>query len=676
MFLYTSTLLNSDEGMWTFDNIPIDTIQKKYGFKIDSKFLDKLRLSSVRFNDGGSGSFVSEDGLAITNHHVAIGQLQKLSTKTNDLVKNGFYAKSKTEELKCSDLELNILVEFENVSESVFSVLLETDSEKVKLKKMKEQIAKIEKESQEKTGYRSDVVELYNGGEYWLYKFKKYTDIRLVMSPESQLASFGGDTDNFNYPRFALDFTFFRVYENNKPIKVKNFLKWTKKSVKENELVFVSGHPGSTDRERTLSELIYDKDFIFPETIRNIESKLEKFKEFSKKGKEEARQANEIISGLENSHKALKGEWEGLKNPEILQKIKSKEDSLKEKINSNDSLKKEFANAFEKIENAQNKLIIRFKKFYYTSIGSSKLLNYALKIVRYSIEKDKPNEKRYEEYRDSSIDSLKLKLFSKAPIYNEVEKIHFKFTLENISEQLDKNDPFRKNALEEEIDSQVERLIDDSKISDMDFRKNLFNLSYEELKKVDDPLLQYIIKLEPYLREERDWYESNIESVMTVQGKKINDIKFKLYGKTVYPDATFTLRLSYGKIKGYLDTNQISVPFRTTYYGLFDRAHSFSLKEEFSLTKKIISAQNKINLSTQLNFISTNDITGGNSGSPVVNSKLEFVGIIFDGNSHSHILNYFYEDEFSRAVSVDAMGIIEALDKIYQTKPLLKELGF
>ncbi|MBP9888150.1 MAG: S46 family peptidase [Leptospiraceae bacterium] len=670
-----NTNILSDEGMWTLDNLPQKNLQEKYDFKITDKWLKNAQLASVRFNDGGSGAFVSNGGLVLTNHHVAMGQLQKMSTKKSDYVKDGFFAKKNSDEKKCPDLELNVLISMENVTSQVVNASKNVETDKAKNEKRKEEIAKIEKTSNDKTRLRSDVVELYDGGEYWLYRYKKYTDVRLVMAPELQAAAFGGDPDNFNYPRFSLDFAFFRVYENNKPIESKNYFKWSKGGAKENELVFVFGHPGSTERQKTMSQILYQKDYSFPEYVKLLKYKLNLFREYANKGKEEKRRAKDYILGMENSLKAIEGELNGLRDKNILNSIEEKETNLKSLVSQNAELKKEFGEIWNRIDSVQKKMIVRHKEFYYRSASNSKLVNIALKIVRYATEIQKPNEKRYEEFRDSNLESLKFRLLSPAPIYLDIEEMMLKNSMELALENLGKEDEFVKLALADEKPNLLAKsLITKTKLQDINLRKELLTGGLEVIQNSKDPLIQWALKIDPILRKDRDWYDDEIESVQTIEGNKLSELKFKAYGKSTYPDATFTLRMSYGTVKGFTDDSTIQIPFKTTYYGLFDRAASFDYAEPFSLSTKTLERKSVINMDTPLNFISTNDITGGNSGSPVINRKGEYVGLIFDGNSFSHVLTYAYTDDKARAVSVHSEGILEALRSIYKMEKLVAEI--
>ncbi len=669
------TSLSSDEGMWTLDNLPQKKIEEKYNFTFTDKWLKNGQLASVRFNDGGSGAFISSRGLVLTNHHVAMGQLQKMSTKTADYVKNGFFTKNFTEEIKSPDLELNILVSMEDVTKQVVGASMTVETDKAKNEKRKEEIAKIEKASNDKTGLRSDVVELYDGGEYWLYRYKKYTDVRLVMAPELQAASFGGDPDNFNYPRFALDFAFFRVYENNKPIESKNYFKWSKEGARENELVFVFGHPGSTERQKTMSQISYQKDYSFPEYVKLLKYKLNLFRKYSQKGKEEKRRAKDYILGMENSLKAIEGELNGLRDKSVLATMQEREDKLQRLVSENPELKKEYGDVWNRIDSIQKKMITRHKEFYYRSASNAKLVNIAIKLVRYATELQKPNEKRYEEYRDSNLESLKFRLLSPAPIYNEIEEMMITNSLHLAIENLGKEDAFVKLALADKLPAELAKsLIPKTKLMDVSLRKELLAGGIDAIQKSKDPLIKWALQIDPILRKDRDWFDDEIESVQAIEGNKLSQLKFKAYGKSTYPDATFTLRMSYGTVKGFTDDSTIQIPFKTTYYGLFDRAESFDNKEPFTLSTKIAERKSAINMSKPLNFITTNDITGGNSGSPVINRKGEYVGLIFDGNSYSHVLSYAYTDNKARAVSVHSEGIIEALRSVYKMEKLVAEI--
>lgn len=665
---------SADEGMWTFDNPPLKQLQDKYNFKPTTQWLDHIRLSSVRFNDGGSGSFVSPNGLVITNHHVAFGQLQKVSTPQKDYVKDGFYARSQAEELKAPDLELNVLVSIENVTARVQGTVKPGMTEKQALDARKAERAKVEKESLDKTGLRSDVVSLYEGGEYWLYRYKKYTDVRIVFAPEQQMAFFGGDPDNFTYPRYDIDFAIMRVYENGQPVQSKEYLKWNTQGASEGDLVFVSGHPGSTERGQTLSQLMLDRDVIYPIRIAKFKRQLQALRAYAARGPEQARQAAEEIFGLENSLKAYTGEFSGM-DKALFDKKTKEEAELRAKVNSNPDWKKQYGDAWDSITAATKKQAELYKPQQFRSISTaSNLASLARQIVVYVAEIKKPDAQRLSGYHDSQLEELKFYLFSPAPIYPEYEEAMLAFSLQDALDQLGPNDLWVKTVLNGKTPVQVaSEVIRGTKLNDPAVRKSLVEGGQAAVDASTDPLIVLARKVDPFFREIRKQYEDTVESVVTSASEKIAKARFAIYGKSVYPDATFTLRLAYGTVKGF-PMNGTMAPPKTTFYGLWDRSIGFSNKPPFNLTPRFIESRNKIDLATPLNFVMTADIIGGNSGSPVINRNGEFVGVIFDGNIESLTGNFVYLEEANRAVAVHSAAIIEALRKVYDAPALANEL--
>jgi hypothetical protein len=665
---------SADEGMWTFDNPPLKQLQSKYGFTPTAQWLDHVRLSSVRFNDGGSGSFVSPNGLVITNHHVAFGQLQKVSTEERDYVRDGFSAKTQADELKCPDLELNVLVSMENVTARVQGAVKNGMTEKQGLDARRAEQAKIQKESLDKTGLRSDVVSLYQGGEYWVYRYKKYTDVRLVFAPEQQMAFFGGDPDNFTFPRYDLDFAVMRVYENDKPIQSKDFLKWNTKGAADGDLVFVSGHPGSTERNLTMTQLTLDRDVIYPLRISRYNRQLEALRAYTERGAEQSRQALEQIFGLENTVKAFGGELKGMDKMLFDKKMKE-ETELRAKVSANPEWRRQYGDAWDAIAAATKKQgdLVRLQQFRSIS-SASNLASLARQIVVYSAEIQKPDGQRLSGYHDSELEELKFYLFSPAPIYLDFEEAMLTFALKDALEQLGPNDPWVKTVLNGKTPNQVAtEVIRGTKVNDPAVRKSLVEGGAAAVNASTDPLIVLARKIDPFFREIRKQLEDNVESVLTTAGEKIAKARFAIYGKSVYPDATFTLRLAYGTVKGY-PMNGTKAPSKTTFYGLYDRSTSFDNKPPFNLTKRFIDRRDKIDLSTPLDFVMTGDIIGGNSGSPVINREGEFVGIIFDGNIESLTGNFVYLEEANRAIAVHSAAIIEALRKVYDAPALANEL--
>ncbi len=672
--LASAAMTAADEGMWTFDNPPVKQLKEKYNFTPDQQWLDHIRLSSVRFNDGGSGSFVGPSGLVITNHHVALGQLQKASTAQKDYVKEGFYAKTQAEELKAADLELNVLVSMENVTSRIQAVIKPGMTDKQALDARKAEEAKIEKESLDKTGFRSDVVSLYGGGEYWLYRYKKYTDVRIVFAPEQQAAFFGGDPDNFTYPRYDLDFALFRAYENGRPVQSKEYLKWNSKGAADGELVFVSGHPGSTERSLTLAQLEADRDVFYPFRLERYRRWLQALRAYSGRGPEQARQAADRVFGFENSLKAVSGEYKGM-DKALFDKKTKEEEELRAKVEANPDWRRDYGSAWSEIATATKRQQGLVKLQLYRSISTgSKLASLARQIVVYAAEIKKPDAERLDGYHDSQLEELKFYLFSPAPVYPEFEEALFTFWLQTSRDELGVDDPWVKAILDGKTAAQVaSEAIRGTKLADPATRKALVEGGEAAVNASTDPLIVLARKAEPFFRELEKQYEENVESVLTRAEEKIAKARFAIYGKSVYPDATFTLRLAYGTVKGY-PMNGTQAPSKTTFYGLYDRSASFDNKSPFNLMPRFIQRKNRVNLSTPLDFVSTADIIGGNSGSPVTNKNGEFVGIIFDGNIESLTGNFVYLEETNRAVSVHSAAIIEALRNLYDAPALASEL--
>jgi hypothetical protein len=666
-------LSRADEGMWTFDNPPAKQLEKKYGFTPGQQWLDHVRLSCVRLNDGGSGSFVSSHGLLLTNHHVARGQLQKNSTKEHDYIRDGFYAATPEQEMKSPDLEVNVLVSMENVTERVVTALKGATTAEKEFAARKAVIASIEKESLDKTGFRSDVVTLYQGGEYWLYRYKKYTDVRLVFAPEQQIAFFGGDPDNFTYPRYDLDMALFRVYEDGKPVDSKDYLRWNPKGADADELVFVAGHPGSTQRLDTVAQLESDRDYFYPNILKALKHRIAVVKAYAATGPEPARESGSVIFGLENGLKSLENSYKGLLDPKIMA-IKEKEEAqFKSLVTSNPKWKTEYGGAWDAIAGAVHKAEPRMKAQFFRSLDA-RLPSIAMTIVQYVAEIKKPDGERLEGFHDSQLESLRFRLFSPAPVYLALDSARMTGALEMALQELGPDDPWVKTVLNGRAPKEVaESLVRGTKLADPAFRKQLVEGGEAAVAASDDPDIVLARKLDPLVREQRKWFEDNVQSEEQRAGEQLGKARFAAYGKTTYPDATFTLRLSYGQVKGFPMNGTIAPP-KTTLYGLYDRAASFNYDGPFDLPSRYKEGRDKLNLATPYNFVTTNDIVGGNSGSPVINRNAEVVGLIFDGNIESLVGDFVYDVETNRGVAVHTAAMTEALIKLYHAQPLVDEL--
>ncbi len=664
----------ADEGMWLYNAFPTAKVEKHYGFSPTQQWLDHLRLSSVRFNNGGSGSFVSADGLAFTNHHVGADCIQKLSTSGVDHMKSGFYAKTQTDEAKCPDLELNVLMGIDDITAKVKSSSPAGTSAAASGQAQRSAMSAIEQECAKSTGMRCDVVTLYSGEVFNLYKYKKYTDVRLVFAPEFDAAFFGGDPDNFTYPRYDLDITFFRVYENDKPVHLDNYLQWSKTGVKDGDLIFVSGHPGNTDRLKTVSQLQFLKDVDFPTRLAVYKRRIAMLQKFSTESDENARIAQGDIFGLQNSYKAINGEYGGLQDNTKMSAIESaereREKTYMEKHSGGPNPWQEISGAAKVNREIYKKLVFveRMRGF------SAELAGYARDIVRAADEKPKPNGDRLREFRDSALPSLEQQLFSTAPIYKKLEAANLALSLTQLQDALGSDDAAVKIALGGKSPEQVANdLIAGTKLDDVAVRKQLYEGGKAAVDASTDPLIVLMRKIDPEARSVRKRFDDEVDAVFRRDGATIARARFEVAGFTQPPDATFTLRLSYGTVKGYKD-NGIDIPYYTTFEGAFKHADEHGDKPPFNLAPSWRTMKSKLNLQTPLDYVSTADIIGGNSGSPTVNKNNEVVGIIFDGNIQSLVLDLYYDDRVARAVHVDSRGIIEALRKIYGADALADEL--
>jgi hypothetical protein len=664
----------AEEGMWTFDNPPAKQLQEKYGFTPSKEWLDHVRMSSVRFNDGGSGSFVSADGLVLTNDHVARGQLQKVSSPQKDYVKDGFLAATAKDEMKCPDLELNVLMSMEDVTGRVLAAIKPAMSEKQANDARKAATAKLEKESLDATGLRSDMVSLYNGGEYWLYRYKKYTDIRLVFAPEVQVAFYGGDPDNFTYPRYDIDMALFRVYENGTPVKPAHYLKWNPKGAADGELVFVSGHPGSSNRLQTVSQLELMRDYGYPLRVKYVNRRLGVLREYEKRGPEQARQAAGMIFGLENALKAWGGEYQGLLNKNLIAKKAKEEQEFRALVTAKPEWQKAYGDAWDAIAKAESKYLAQIKTQMFRRVPGYRLPGTALTIVRYVTEVKKPDGERLEEFHEAGLESLRFRLLSPAPVYPGLEEALFVDGFKEALEELGPDDPFVRAALGGKTAEELAKeILSGTTLANPAERKKLLEGGVVAVAASTDPLIVLARTLDPILREARKWYEDNIQSVEVAAGEKLGKARFAAYGKNAYPDATFTLRLTYGTVKGY-PMNGTKAPSKTTFYGLYERANAFNFKPPFDLPQRYLDRKDKLDLGTPVDFVADCDIIGGNSGSPVINRAGEIVGLIFDGNIESLVGRFVFDDTANRAVAVHTAGMTEALEKLYDADAIVKEL--
>jgi Peptidase S46 len=685
MLVATTIPILADEGMWLFNNPPLKQLKEKYQFEPTPQWLEHLQKASVRFNSGGSGSFVSANGLCITNHHVGADALQKASSEQHNYLKEGFYAKTNAEEIKCADLELNVLMSIEDVTARVNAAVKPGTAPDVAGKARDEVIAQIEKESKEKTGLRSDVITLYQGGAYHLYRYKRYDDVRIVFAPEQQMAFYGGDPDNFEYPRFDLDICIFRAYENRQPVKIENYLKWNSRGPADGELTFVSGHPGRTDRQLTIDELADRRDREVPNWLQMFNRREVLLNAWGQRSFENARRARDDLFGDQNNRKRYGGYIAALLDPEIWSALQDRAEKFRAAILRNPKLV-DTITAFDRIKKAQAELAKIAPRYDYleqeraSPVGYrgpralyGNLFKYARLLTRAIDERAKPNNERIAAFRDSAKESLELELFSTEPVYDDYEILRLTDSLTDFAERFGAENPLVVQVLAgKSPHARASELIKGTRLKDVSFRKDLYRKDAAALQAAHDPMLDLARMIDAPAREARKAREAQ-EEIKRQAYAEIAKARFALEGMTNYPDATFTLRLSYGKVAGYEEDGKQIPPF-TDFDGLYQRSAEHDNQRPFDLPQRWIERKAQLNLATKFNFVSDADIIGGNSGSPVVNKANEFVGIIFDGNIQSLVLDCIFSDKQARAVSVDSAAISEALRKVYDAGTLADEL--
>jgi hypothetical protein len=672
------TPAHADEGMWVFNNLPKMQLKDKYDFEPTDAWVDHVMKSSVRFNSGGSGSFVSSTGLVLTNHHVGADTLHKISTSEHDYYKEGYWAKRLEDEAKAPDLELNVLQSIEDVTDRVNAAVKPGMKPGEAFGARRAVMSTIEKESLDKTGLRSDVVTLYQGGQYHLYRFKKYTDVRLVFAPEFDVAFFGGDPDNFEYPRFDLDVCFFRAYDNDEPAKIEHFLKWSKNGAGDGELVFVSGHPGRTSRLNTVAALKFMRDVRAPYTLDLLRRREILLQQFSYEGEEQARIAKEELFSIQNSRKAYYGRIAGLQDPSILANKEKSENSLRAKVESDPKMKAAYGGAWDRIAQAQKDYAALLVERSLLELGQafhSELFHIGRTLVRLADENAKPNAERLREYGDAGRESLEQSLYSTAPIYDDFERAKLADSLGMMAEKLGGDHALVKKVLAGKSPAErAAELVAGTKLKDVSERKRLGEGGRKAIDASDDSMIQLAKLVDPAARELRKKFEETVEEVERQAYAQLAKAVFETAGTSQFPDATFTLRLSYGAVRGYEESGQSIAPW-TTMGGAFEHAANHGNKDPWQLPQRWHSARNKINPKTPFNFVCTCDIIGGNSGSPVINRNAEFVGIIFDGNIQSLVGDFIFDETQNRAVAVHSSSIVESLRNIYDAGPLADQLG-
>ncbi|XXF81508.1 S46 family peptidase [Myxococcaceae bacterium GXIMD 01537] len=659
--------------MWTYDAFPAEAVKKAHGFAPTQEWLDKVRLGSVRLAGGCSASFVSPDGLVMTNHHCVRSCIEDLSTPQKDLLATGFYAAEAKDELRCPKVEANQLVEIKDVTARVNAATKGLSGPAFNTA-LKGEMSKVEKECATGDDVRCDVVTLFNGGKYHLYKYQRFQDVRLAFAPEFPMAAFGGDPDNFNFPRFGYDVSFLRVWRDGKPAQSPHYFPWAKQGVKEGELVFVSGHPGGTERQSTVAELEFQRDVNLPYTLLNLAETRGMLREFASGSPERLRTTRSKLRGIENGLKALRGRHQALADPSLLAAKRKAEAALRAKVNANPKLKATTAGAWDEVARALNAYRPMLPEYRMKEAGdafNSELFFMARQLVRAAEELPKPNAERLREFTDAQLPALRQQLLRDAPIPAELEVATLSFSLNRLRETLGADDAFVRKVLGSEAPADLARgLVNGTKLADVKVRQALLDGGKAAVESSTDPMIVLARGVDADARAARKRYEDEVESVLKRNGELISRAHLAAYGTSGYPDATFTLRLSYGLVKGW-DENGRKVAPLTTFGGAWGRHTG---KEPFKLPDTWMAAQGKVAPETPLDMATTNDIIGGNSGSPIVNREGRVVGLIFDGNLHSLGGRYAFVPETNRAVAVHGDGILSALEQVYGARRIAEEL--
>jgi Peptidase S46 len=670
----------ADEGMWTLDNFPTTVVKQKYGVDISNAWLQRVQRSVTRHESGCTGSFISPDGLVLTNHHCVMECLSEISSPQQDFVDRGYNAPTRAEERKCPTEILSVLVAQENVTDKINAVTRgQSDAKANELRK--QELSKLEaactaaSKNDRRTGpLACESVTLYQGGQYFLYKYRRYEDVRMVFAPHNSIAAFGGDPDNFNFPRWCLDFGLLRVYENGKPAKTPDHLPWRLEGPSVDEPVFVAGHPGSTNRLYTLAQMKFQRDTTVPGfLIRNSEFRG-RLIQWGKTGAEPNRIIQDTLLGYENSLKVYRGFQRALLDDALFEQKTKQELELRSRVIADPTMKAAVGTAWEDIDRAENRYRDIYDRYLYLEAGTgfnSKLFSYARLLVRSAAERQKPNELRLREYADSNLPKLSSGVLAATPVYPDFEQVTLSFSLDKLREALGPDDKVVRELLgNASPESLAAELIGGTKLADPAFRKSLWEGGEKAIAESKDPFIQLARKIDPDARAVRKIYEDEVQAPIASSQEKIAKARFGIYGTNTYPDATFTLRLSYGTVKGWTEKGEEVAPF-TRLSRLYERTTG---KDPFALPQEWLNARGKLDGNLPFNFVTTNDIVGGNSGSPVIDAEGRLVGLAFDGNIHSIAGSYWYDDRVNRAVAVHPKILITALRDVYGATAIANEI--
>jgi hypothetical protein len=668
----------ADEGMWTVDNFPTATVREAYGVTIDQDWLDRVRLSTVRLEGGCTGSFVSPDGLVLTNHHCVRRCISDVSTAEDDVQEDGFVAASRAEERPCPSSQLSVLVGFEDVTEQV-AVAVAGKSEQEANEIRKQTLTRLEQacgEAADEAGepLSCEAVDLYKGGQYFIYRYQRYDDVRLAFAPEGAIAHFGGDPDNFNFPRWALDMAFLRAYEDGAPAKTPEYLSWRREGAKENEPVFISGHPGSTQRLLTMAELRFLRDVTLANWLLRFSELRGRMIQYATQGAEEARFVEEPLLRIENAIKVRRNQLFSLFDEDVLARKAEQEAALRAAVAADPALADAYGGAWDAIGLALDEQRDFYEEWLFAEQGaafSTVLFNYARNLVRVAAEREKPNDERLREYTESALPRLEQVTLAPRPLDPDLEALRLSFSLEKMREWLGPDDEFVQLVLGNASPaSRAAEIVAGTELFDPEARAALWEGGSAAIAASDDPMIVLARNIDPYSRALRERYEDEVEAPIQTASEQIARARFAVEGTSVYPDATFTLRVTYGAVQGWVEKGEPVFPF-TTATRLYERATG---EPPFALPPKWVGKLEDIGPDTRFNFVATLDITGGNSGSPVIDADANLVGLAFDGNIHSIAGSYYYDPALNRTVAVHPAIMVRALETIYDAGHLIDEL--
>lgn len=670
-----ATAANAEEGMWTFDAFPAAQVRAQYGWAPDQAWLNKVQAAAVRLTGGCSGSFVSGEGLVLTNHHCVIGCVQDLSTQANDLVEKGFTAAARSEERLCPGQQVEVVTAIEDVTPRLQAAIGRNQGAAL-IRARDAAVAAIESQScTDPARTRCQVVSLFGGGQYKLYRYRKYSDVRLAFAPESQAANFGGDPDNFNFPRYGLDAAFLRVYENGRPAATPQFLRWNPRAPVEGEQTFVVGNPGSTQRLFTQSQFAARRDVVFPVLVPLQAEFRGRLIQAMRGDPEKTRTGESAINGTENSYKVYIGQWQALRDREFAGRLATAEANLRSNVGSNAAVRADVGDPWSEVDRATDAYRDLYTEYLLLESNDgwgSSLYSYAERLVRAAQEREKPDAERLPAYTSSRLPLLEKTVLDEAPVYPWLEELRLAFWLSKTRELLGSNDAKVKKLLGREAPEAIAaRLVSGSRLGDPGVRRQLWQGGMRAIRQSDDPMIKFVLAHQPAARAVLARYDVEVDAPTTAAQSRLARARFAAGGDALYPDATFTLRISYGSVQGWTERGQKVEPF-TRLGGLFERATGNS---PYDLPTRIAATERRLDKRTVYNFTTNNDIIGGNSGSPAIARDGSVIGAAFDGNIHSIGGSYGFDPRVNRTIVVSAAAVQEVLAKVYGGKALLRELG-